>query len=147
MHRGSRVKLMATTQSLDSATESIGKNHPIPERLLFKGVSVSQDAPTSCHYLIANPAHWDAQKGNSHLGVKPGSHDADYLPVLYIAEKHTEYGTLGYLLNNRKADATVESVLPSLRYLRDRPLYEGGPEHSGAALTMVHSKVGFPENR
>lgn len=67
--------------------------------------------------------------------------------MLYIADTHPEYGTLGLRLNERDPGRTMVDLFPALRSFRDRPIYLGGEVNSGSSFTMVHRKSGFPENR
>lgn len=41
----------------------------------------------------------------------------------------------------------MELIHPSLRALRQRPLYRGGAGERGSAQYMIHRFAGFPENR
>lgn len=107
----------------------------VPPDLRFTTVKLSTFAPTTSQFLLSNPA----QMENSATRRKQ--------EVLYIADRHKQYGTLAFKLNNRTGNATQGQIFPSLKYLRDRPLYDGGPANSGAQLTMVHRRTGFPENR
>ena len=123
---------------------------------LFEGVHRHPSAPSACQFIIANPAKFLKQPAllsqfNVKIGDQSEEATVDYLvralPVLYIADKHMEYGTLGYVLNKKCVDITMNDIYPNFRHLRHRPVYEGGPPNSGSSFTMVHRKVGFPENR
>lgn len=74
------------------------------------------------------------------------SYFATALPVIYVADVHPEYGTLGLQLN-RLSNRTMSDLFPGLQSFRQRPLYMGGKKNCGAAFSMIHQKVGFPENR
>lgn len=122
----------------------------------FGGVHRSLSAPTACQYVIANPERFLKEPTLlSQFDIKLGDQSEDNLmeylartlPVLYIADKHLEYGTLGFVLNRKSARVTMNDLYPNFRHLRHRPVYEGGSPNSGSSFTMIHSKVGFPENR
>ena len=68
------------------------------------------------------------------------------LPVIYLADIHQEYGTLGLQLN-AVSDKSLNDFHSALKMLRDRPVYNGGLQNRGSSFTMVHQKIGFPENR
>lgn len=122
----------------------------------FNGIQRVSKSPNACQFIIANPSKFLKQPSLlSQYNIKTHnqSEDAlnDYLasvlPVIYIADRHMEYGTLGYVLNRKSAGATMNDISPNFRHLRHRPIYEGGPANSGSSFTMIHRKVGFPENR
>jgi putative AlgH/UPF0301 family transcriptional regulator len=69
-----------------------------------------------------------------------------FFQVIYIADVHPEYGTLGFMLN-RKSEVTMNDLYPELRSLRKRPVYLGGVQNRGSSFTMVHKRAGFPDNR
>lgn len=94
--------------------------------------------PTSCQFLLEK-MHTNTNNPSTKLREVPR--------VVYLADKHLEYGTLGFVLNHRKLGSTVGDLYPSLKHMRHRPLFDGGPRNSGAAFTMIHRRVGFPENR
>jgi putative AlgH/UPF0301 family transcriptional regulator len=41
---------------------------------------------------------------------------AKLLPVIYVADVHIEYGTVGFQLN-RRSDMTMNDISPELRYI------------------------------
>lgn len=42
---------------------------------------------------------------------------------------------------------TVEDLFPSLKVIRNQPLYRGGAKQQGSAWYMLHRRKEFPENR
>lgn len=112
-------------------------------------VSISEQAPMICQFIIPRPGvildesilsriYGDTSQENIKLQQNP---------VIYISSDHSQYGTLGYVLNRRADDAKVGSIYPELRHLRDRPVFEGGPPSSGSSLTMIHKLAELPDNR
>ena len=124
---------------------------------LFTNVDIERAKPQVCKYVIANPkAFLDPSNKDVAMsyGIDASTIGDDtpaetllrMLPVIYIADVHNEYGTLGYILNKR-SDKTIDDFYPALKAFRGRPVYSGGPDGKGSSFTMVHRKVGFPENR
>eukprot|EP01031_Cornospumella_fuschlensis_P031937 gene31937-38613_t len=125
--------------------------------MLYDNVNLIKKEPTINQFVIANPKAFldqpDIAKkyGVDFTLVKPGEKIdltllARMLPVIYVADWHKDYGSLGLQLNNL-SPFSMNEFYPSLRAFRTRPVYKGGAEQKGAAFLMVHSKVGFPENR
>lgn len=118
-----------------------GGQEIVPATLQFQNIHRSSNPPSSCQYIVSNPTFNKIDRSLANKGRLT-------VPlVYYVADKHSDYGTLGFSLNKRNNGATVGQFYPSLRYLRDRPLYDGGQTNSGSALTMIHKRTGFPENR
>jgi hypothetical protein len=69
-----------------------------------------------------------------------------FLPIVYIADEQRDFGSLGLILN-RKSPNSMMSLYPTLKRLRERPIYEGGAMKCGNVFTMVHRIAGFPANR
>lgn len=127
----------------------------IPANLLFENVNVAKTAPSICKFIVANPkALYDKPLIASSFGLDFDAMDpkapltslAPLLPVIYIADVHSEYGTLGYMLN-KPSGKTMNDVMPELKTLRQQNLYLGGVQNRGSSFTMLHKKVGFPDNR
>ena len=122
----------------------------------FKGVQIERSSPTVCRYVIANPQAFLSNPGVASLyGFDaellslntPLTDLAALLPVIYIAEEHPEYGTLGLMLNKRNLQQKMGDIYPALRSFRNRPIYLGGAKQRGSSFTMVHKRAGFPDNR
>jgi putative AlgH/UPF0301 family transcriptional regulator len=117
-------------------------------------------SPTINRYVIANPLHFfkDKQLLDA-FGINLEEIEAQFvsqgklsilakfLPVVYIANVHSEFGWLGFQLNLRRAGETVEELFPYLKVIRDQPLYRGGAKMQGSAWYMLHRRKDFPENR
>lgn len=111
--------------------------------------------PMINHFAVAAPVPF---LQNPRLASKYGCDlsalrsDADFLtlaqqlPVIYLADDHSDYGMFGLQLN-KKSGKTVGDMYASLRSLRMRPVYTGGAGKKGASFTMLHRKAGFPKNR
>ena len=121
----------------------------------YEDVDILKSAPTMCRFVLANPkAMYDEPLIAKSVGLDFSTLDpatpltalAALLPVIYIAEVHPEYGTLGYILN-KAAGITLNEIMPEFRSFRNRPVYLGGVQSRGSSFTMVHSKTGFTENR
>lgn len=124
--------------------------------LLFNNVDIFKGSPTVGKFIIANPKGFFGKPivAKSHgfdvgsLSSSASLESLDYqLPIVYIADIHPEYGTLGYMLHRESANTSMASLYPSLKSFRTRPIYLGGVRTMGSAFTMLHRKVGFPENR
>ena len=116
---------------------------------LFPNTDIAKKAPTVCTYVIGNPkAFFEKPRMAKAYGVDvetidprtPLSDLAKILPVVYVADVHTEYGTLGYQLNKRSQN-TMNDMSPELRSFRKTPIYSGGVQNKGSSFTMVHNKV------
>eukprot|EP01041_Mallomonas_annulata_P003136 gene3136-6172_t len=145
------IKGMSTKEAM---REVCGDSDSLPSKYLFPGVDIIQKSPTLCEYIIANPkAFMENPDIAKQYGVdldeidqsKPAEDLARYLPVIYLADFHTEYGNLGFMLN--KPETKMTELRPELRALRNAPVYRGGIRNQGSSFTMVHGKVGFPDNR
>ena len=145
------LEVLSVQQAL---TEIIGSN--TYKGKLYPRVELVRSAPTVCQYVLANPiAFFRSPRLAATFGIHtdtikkttPLQELARILPVIYIADSHSDYGTLGFQLNNKMQDTTMVDLHPELRSLRQRPVYQGGPKFSGSSFTMIHRKVGFPENR
>lgn len=140
-----------------SADSRVGSN----DFPLYKEMDVARSKPTINRYIIANPkAFFDA----NNYDIVKNYMDIDYcnkimmetgtltldvirsLPIIYIADIHSEYGTLGFMLN-KPSLKKMNDVHPEYKILRNRPIYEGGLQNKGSSFTMLHKKIGFPENR
>ena len=127
----------------------------IPVSVKFENVNVEKSKPTYNRFIIANPKALlnDANVARS-FGINldsisestPLSEIVAHLPVIYIADVHSEYGTMGYMLNNRSSKSMGDSK-PEYRMFRNRPIFKGGATNRGSSFTMLHRKGGFPENR
>ena len=170
-----------------------GSVDDLAKKYLIPNTSIVKSAPTPCQYIIANPKAFLEQPKIAKLygfdideigGMStPAEKLAKYLPVIYIADVHPEYGTLGFALN-KQSGKTMNDFNPELRSLRRAKVYLGGAQnkvspiqhtcshslthlltisHSpantllltssynilpkGSSFTMVHNKIGCPENR
>ena len=118
-------------------------------KYLFPNTDIAKKAPTVCTYVIANPkAFFEKPRMAKAYGVDvenippntPLSELAKILPVVYVADVHTEYGTLGYQLN-KKSQNTMNDVSPELRSFRQTTINLGGVQNKGSSFTMIHNKV------
>ena len=128
------------------------------ESLTYENCDILRSSPSICKYIIGNPKAFLSPE-NAQMSAKYGfklddlNQDvsatslAKLLPVIYIADSHSEYGTLGLQLNSKETETTMMDIHPELKHLRSRPIYRGGAGKSGASFMMVHRKSGFPENR
>ena len=121
----------------------------------YTNVDVVKSSPTVCKFVIGNPkALYENPLIAKSVGLDfaaldpamPLSSLAAMLPVLYIADNHPEYGTLGFMLN-KPTGQSLNDIKPEYKALRSRPVYLGGVQNRGNSFTMMHSKAGFPENR
>jgi len=129
-------------------------SNSLPSKYKYENVDIVQKTPTLCEYIIANPKSFlENPELAKQYGVdfdeidksRPAEELAAYLPVIYLADYHSEYGNLGYMLNKRSS--SLVELRPELRALRGSSVYLGGVRKQGSSFTMVHAKVGFPENR
>lgn len=127
----------------------------IPASAKFENVNVEKSKPTYNRFIIANPKALlnDANVArtfgidlDSISGATPLTEIAARLPVIYIADVHSEYGTMGYMLTDRCSKSMGDSK-PEYRMFRSRPIFNGGGIGRGSSFTMLHRKGGFPENR
>jgi len=125
------------------------------ESMVIPNVDVEKSAPTVCRFVIANPkAFWEKTMIAKSYGVDfsmldpsmPLTDLAALLPVIYVADVHQEYGTLGYMLN-KASGKSMNDLKPELKSFRDRPVYFGGVQNRGSSFTMLHRKQSFPDNR
>ena len=123
-------------------------------KYLFPNTDIAKKAPTVCTYVIANPkAFFEKPRMAKAYGVDvenippntPLSELAKILPVVYVADVHTEYGTLGYQLN-KKSQNTMNDVSPELRSFRQTTINLGGVQNKGSSFTMIHNKVRSHDN-
>lgn len=121
----------------------------------YQDVDILKSAPTVCKFVIANPkAMYENPSIAKSVGLDfaamdpatPLSSLAAKLPVIYIADNHPEYGTLGFMLN-KLSDNTMNDLKSEYKAFRSRPVYLGGVQKRGNSFTMLHSKAGFPDNR
>mmetsp|Transcript_14226 Transcript_14226/g.23676 ORF Transcript_14226/g.23676 Transcript_14226/m.23676 type:complete len:316 (+) Transcript_14226:72-1019(+) len=158
-----RTKLRATFAELGKLSlkqvladiRSDGDNN-LDESKRFQGVSIARKSPTVCQFIIANPVNFFKNPDfASQYGVDMDSIDktealgklGEMLPVIYVADTHPEYGTVGFMLNKRSPETVDALYGGGLRCFRDRPLYIGGLSKKGSSFTMIHRIAGFPENR
>lgn len=140
--------------STKDAIRIVCGSNSVPEIYKYENVDIVQKTPTLCEYIIANPKSFlDNPDLAKQYGVdfdeidmsQPAEALAAYLPVIYLADFHSEYGNLGFTLNKRSS--MLVELRPELKALRGCSVYLGGVKKQGSSFTMVHSKVGFPENR
>lgn len=133
-----------------------GPKESIEESLLFPEVAIQKQAPGPTKYIIANPKTFLQKPQVAKLygldlkDIKPSTKLttlAHQLPVIYIADVHPEYGTVGFALNKESTDSKMSEKHAGLKSFRDRAIYLGGADKRGSSFTMVHQKAGFPENR
>eukprot|EP01038_Epipyxis_sp_PR26KG_P016701 gene16701-22844_t len=141
--------------NIPSVTREPESLSQIPQNYLFSSTDIVKSPPTVCRYIIGNPKSMINQPNIASLyGFNREEFNdktilaelADHLPVIYIADTHPEYGTLGYMLNKRSNDKMI-NIYPELRSFRNRPIFSGGSQGRGSSFTMIHTKTGFPENR
>ena len=133
-----------------------GPVEDLTKKYVIPNTNIVKSAPTPCQYIIANPKAFLEQPKIAKLyGFDieemgdmsiPAEKLAKHLPVIYIADVHPEYGTLGFVLN-KQSGKTMNDFNPELRSLRRAKVYIGGAQNKGSSFTMVHKKIGFPENR
>ena len=141
----------------DTLKEIAGPLYTLPSTEIVPNSDVVKAAPSVCKYIIANPkAFLENEEIAKYHGLELAAFSpstplvdlAKHLPVLYIADVHSEYGTLGFLLNRptgfRLGD---EQFNPEFKAFRNRRVYLGGVQNRGSSFTMVHQKTGFPDNR
>jgi len=99
----SNVKVMGTRAAITAAAGY----SPIRPELLFPGVRIYKGPPTINKFIVANPKAFLEKSKMSKLYLNIDSEIdsldlttplwqyAAMLPVIYIAETHPEYGTLG----------------------------------------------------
>ena len=118
-------------------------------------VSVMKEVPTVNRFVVANPkAMSENPEIAKSVGLDFDTLDpsmplemlAEMLPVIYVADLHPEYGTMGFMLN-KKSDKTMNDVSPEFRSFRPSSVYLGGAQNRGNSFTMLHRRHGFPENR
>ncbi len=132
------ISLLAPTLSIPGITMEPYDTKPLVTRFLV---------PSPYHFLMQ--PELAKQYGLDFLRLHPNVTMRQlgyFLPVIYLADELREFGTLG-LTVNRLASTTMMDLYPTLKKLRDRPIYQGGSMKRGNALTMVHRIAGFPENR
>lgn len=122
----------------------------------FEKVNLLKTEPGINRFIIANPKIFFQKPEISRLYCDSDINQwnqtttlkslANILPVIYIAETHPEFGTLGFMLH-RFSGKTVESYFPAHKPFRKCKVYEGGTQKRGNSFTMLHKKIGFPENR
>ena len=157
------VPRMCAVNALDVATLPVEEcfravcGNRCDEALRYPGTDVIMKPPTVCKFVIGNPrAFMDPENEQAALAYGfdqrtiSASDSAEtlaaQLPVVYVADMHSEFGTLGLQLN-RKSDVKMGDLRPELRTFRDRRVYDGGATGKGSDFLMVRQKVGFPENR
>ena len=118
-------------------------------------VSVMREVPTINRFVVANPkAMMENPEIAKSVGLDFDALDAsmsleelaEKLPVIYVADVHPEYGTMGFMLN-KKSDKTMNDLCPEFRNFRQSSVYLGGTQNRGNSFTMLHRRHGFPENR
>ena len=143
------IKFMSVKEVIRSVCGNLDKFEK------FNEVDIVKSAPTVCKYVVANPkAFFENPRIAKFYGFDIEEIDMDtpldalgpLLPVIYVADVHQEYGTLGFILN-KLSDKTMQEVHPSMKSFRSRSIYLGGLHNKGSSFTMLHRKVGFPENR
>lgn len=126
-----------------------------PKDKLIPNVDIITAPPLVSNYIIANPKVFLEKPEiavlygfdvKSFASSTPLEKLALELPIIYIADIHPEYGTLGFMLN-KLSPSSMMNLHPTLKSLRSRPIYKGGLQNKGSTFTMLHTKIGFPENR
>ena len=128
----------------------------ISPSFLFNNTTLYKGKPTINKFIIANPKAFLEKRKISKLycNIDFNSFDessylhelATFLPVIYIAENHPDFGTLGFQLN-QPSGKFVGDVNPSFKMLRKKMIFQGGLQNRGNSFTMLHKRTGFPENR
>lgn len=143
------VKDLRSLSVKEALNAVCGSMKDLEEKHKFHNTDIAKKAPTVCTYVIANPkAFFEKPRMAKAYGVDVDNIDlktpltelAKILPVIYVADVHTEYGTLGYQLNSKSAN-TMNDISPELRSFRQTPVYLGGQQNKGSSFTMVHNKV------
>jgi hypothetical protein len=146
---GLQVKDLKSLSVKEALNAVCGSSHDLEEKYKFPNTDIAKKAPTVCTYVIANPkAFFEKPRMAKAYGVDVENIDpktpledlAKVLPVVYVADVHTEYGTLGYQLNSRSGN-TMNDISPELRSFRQTPVFLGGQQNKGSSFTMVHNKV------
>lgn len=144
-----QVKDLRSLSVKEALNAVCGSMKNLESKYKFSNTDIAKKAPTVCTYVIANPkAFFEKPRMAKAYGVDVENIDpktpleelAKILPVVYVADVHTEYGTLGYQLNSRSAN-TMNDISPELRSFRQTPVYLGGQQNKGSSFTMVHNKV------
>ena len=144
-----QVKDLRSLSVKEALNAVCGSMKDLEDKHKFPNTDIAKKAPTVCTYVIANPkAFFEKPRMAKAYGVDVENIDpktpladlAKILPVIYVADVHTEYGTLGYQLNSRSAN-TMNDISPELRSFRQTPVYLGGQQNKGSSFTMVHNKV------
>ena len=166
--RGVHLRMAVTEESytvkdLKTLSTKAALSAVCGDRNLLKGeyrydddqVSVVKGAPTVNRFVVANPkAMLENPLISKSMGLDfdtidpklPLSKLATELPVIYIADVHPEYGTMGFMLNKR-SDVSMNDIHPEFRSFRSRAVYLGGTQNRGNSFTMLHKRQGFPDNR
>ena len=127
----------------------------VSDDYLYKDVDIVKSAPTVCRFVLGNPkALFENPLIAKSVGLDFASMDpatpltalAAMLPVAYVADWHSDYGTLGFMLN-KPSGQSMNDIKPEMKAFRSRPVYLGGLNNRGNSFTMMHAKAGFPENR
>lgn len=149
LQMGLQVKDLKSLSVKEALNAVCGQSHDLEEKYKFPNTDIAKKAPTVCTYVIANPkAFFEKPRMAKAYGVDVENIDprmpledlAKILPVVYVADVHTEYGTLGYQLNSRSGN-TMNDISPELRSFRQTPVFLGGQQNKGSSFTMVHNKV------
>jgi hypothetical protein len=122
-----KLSTKAALSAVCGGLELLGGEHRFPAG----SVNVIKGAPTINRFIVANPkAMADNPLIAKSMGIDFESIDASSpltdlaraLPVVYIADVHPEYGTMGFMLNRRSEQSMID-VHPEFRSFRKRPLY------------------------
>jgi len=104
----------------------------IEKKYLFDNVKLVKKKPSVCQFVIANPKSFLMDKEAAHMyGFNRDLFNettliddiCKNLPVIYLADIHSEYGTLGYMLH--RPAAVMNDFHPELRKFRQKRVFLG----------------------
>lgn len=128
-----------TRLSIKEALGAIcGPKESLDDSFLFPEVEIVKQTPGPCKFIIANPKTFLQKPKIAKLygldvdAISPTTKLttlAHMLPIIYIADVHPEYGTVGFALNKQSNTAMMAEMHSSLKSFRDRPVYVGGADN------------------
>lgn len=147
-----------SSMSVKAAIQAVCGDDMLDSSLHYSNTDILKKSPGICNYIIGNPKAFLDPENKAVAALRgvdqdtldlsrPATDLAKILPVMYLADLHSEYGMLGLRLNAKDKKRTMIDLSPELKAFRDRPVYLGGEVNSGSSFLMVHRRGGFPENR
>ena len=136
---GSVIADLAGMSVKDALKAVGGERGALPQELVIPHCDIERATPSVCKYIIANPkafvendqiAMYHGFDNQKNAENTPLSTLAEHLPVIYIADVHSEYGTLGLLLNKPSVYTLGDPHFhPEFRAFRQRRIYMGGVQN------------------